>query len=168
MPSPIMIMGIMACGKSRMGEEIARQRGGVFIEGDAWHPDANIAKMQAGLPLEDADRWPWLDRLASEVSRVAQSDQQVFFSCSALKAIYRNRLRARLPGLITVCLIVDGETAAARSAERSEHFMPTDLVDSQLEAFERPAGEPQTLLVDAMTDFDSVLAHVLRDLERLG
>lgn len=168
MHAPIMIMGIMASGKSRIGELVAQARGGVFIECDDWHPESNVAKMQAGIPLTDEDRAPWLDRLAGEVGRVVETGQQVVFSCSALKRAYRARLRARLPDLTTICLTLDAETAARRASGRSDHFMPSALVDSQLATLELPHDEPWTRLVDARQDFDSVRETVERALEDLA
>ena len=167
MQPAIMIMGIMASGKSRIGAQIAARRDGRFIEGDDWHPDSNVAKMQAGVPLTDEDRMPWLDRLAAEVKRAAQGGQQVVFSCSALKRVYRDRLRAARPELIVICLTLDAETAARRSSGRSDHFMPAALVDSQLAALELPVDEARTALVDATGSFEQVLEDTLQALQRL-
>lgn len=157
MKPPIMIMGIMACGKSRIGQQVATRLGGVFIEGDDWHPESNVAKMQAGTPLNDQDRMPWLDRLATEVASAAEHGHTVIFSCSALKQSYRDRLRETLPELTTICLTLDAETAARRASGRSDHFMPTALVDSQLATLELPADEHKTALVDATRAFEQVL-----------
>jgi len=168
MKPPIMIMGIMACGKSRIGQQIAARRDGHFIECDDWHPESNVAKMQAGIPLTDEDRIPWLDRLAEEVARAAQGEQQVVFSCSALKRAYRDRLRAVLPELVVICLTLDAETAARRASGRSDHFMPTALVDSQLATLELPTGERRTAMVDATGAFEQVLEDTARALRTLS
>lgn len=167
MQPPIMIMGIMASGKSRIAEQIAARVGGVFIECDDWHPESNVAKMQAGIPLTDEDRWPWLDRLAGEVDRAAKNGPRVVFSCSALKRAYRDRLRARLSDLTTICLTLDAETAVQRSSGRSDHFMPTELVDSQLATLELPENEPHTMTVDATTEFEAVLEAAVRALQEI-
>jgi gluconokinase len=164
-----MIMGIMACGKSRIGERIASDNGAIFIEGDDWHSEGNLAKMRAGTPLTDDDRMPWLDRLAAEVARAAKSGSRVVFSCSALKRTYRDRLRLALPDLNVICLVLDAETASQRSGARADHFMPTELIDSQLATLELPADEPRTVTVDATRGFEQVLsdtARALRTLER--
>ena len=171
MKPPIMIMGIMASGKSRIGAQIAALRGGQFIECDDWHPDANVKKMTAGIPLTDEDRAPWLDRLATEVAAAAQSGRQVVFSCSALKRAYRERLRSGLPGLVTICLTLDADTAARRASGRADHFMPNALVDSQLATFELPQEETRTLVVDAAQPFERVLEEVdiaLRSFDATG
>lgn len=166
-PSPIMIMGIMACGKSRIGAEIAQRLGAEYIEGDDWHPAPNVEKMRSGVPLSDEDRWPWLDQLAMAVRDKQDADVQVVFSCSALKRVYRDRLRQTLPNLQTVCLMLDAETAARRASGRADHFMPTALVDSQLAAFEAPEADPRTAIVDASAPFDRVLMDVERALRKL-
>nr|WP_156780783.1 gluconokinase [Hyphomonas sp. Mor2] len=167
MAPPIMIMGIMASGKSRIGEQLAQQLGGVFIEGDDWHPASNVEKMRAGIPLTDEDRAPWLGRLADEIIRASETGQRVVFSCSALKQTYRNQLRASLPGLMTICLTVDAKTAAHRSGSRASHFMPAGLVESQLATLELPQNEARTELLDATQDFERVFEQVQRAIERL-
>lgn len=167
MKPPIMIMGIMASGKSQICQQIATDLGGVFIEGDDWHPQSNVDKMQAGIALSDTDRMPWLDRLAAEVDRAARQRRQVVFSCSALKRAYRDRLRAALPELIVICLTLDAETAARRSSERSEHFMPTALVGSQLATLELPVGEARTALVNAKGPFEQVVEQTAQAVQRL-
>ncbi len=171
MKPPIMIMGIMASGKSRIGAQIAAARGGRFIECDDWHPEANVAKMAAGIPLTDEDRAPWLERLATEVAAASQNGPQVVFSCSALKRAYRDQLRASLPGLATICLTLDAETAASRASGRGDHFMPSALVESQIETLELPDAEPVTAIVDAAQPFDRVLDAVesaLKNLDQTG
>ena len=167
MQSPIMIMGIMACGKSRIGAEIAQSLGADYVEGDDWHPQSNVEKMRSGVPLTDEDRWPWLDHLANAVRERQESGVQVVFSCSALKRAYRDRLRQTLAQMRTVCLVLDAETAARRSSGRADHFMPTALVESQLAAFEAPTDDPRTGLVDATQPFERVLADVERVLPDL-
>lgn len=160
MKPPIMIMGIMASGKSRIAEHVAKSRDGRFIECDDWHPKENVEKMAAGIPLTDEDRAPWLDRLAEEVGAAAKTGPQTVFSCSALKQSYRERLRARLPGLTTICLTLDAATASQRAMGREDHFMPSALVESQLAALELPEHEPRTVMVDARQAFERVLEDV--------
>lgn len=167
MKPPIMIMGIMASGKSRIGERVAASRGGHFIECDDWHPKENVEKMAAGIPLTDEDRAPWLNRLAMEVGATAKAGPQTVFSCSALKQAYRERLRARLPDLTTICLTLDAATAAQRAGGRSEHFMPSALVESQLATLELPENEPRTVIVDATQPFERVLEQVEAALKEL-
>lgn len=142
----LVVMGVAGCGKTSLGEALAASLGWPFIEGDAFHAPASIAKMQAGQPLTDADREGWLDRLGGMLAAQAP----VVLSCSALKRSYRDRLRAACPGLGFVFLEIDRELALQRTAARADgHFFPASLVDSQFQALESPAGEPGVLTVPA-------------------
>ncbi len=140
------VMGVSGCGKSSVGSALARELGCEFIEGDDFHPDANKARMAAGLPLGDADRQGWLDELGRQLR--ARPEGAVL-SCSALKRRYRDTLRAASPGLRFVYLALDHATAQARVAGRSGHFFSPTLVDSQFEALEPPTDEPGVLRLDA-------------------
>lgn len=155
----IMIMGIMASGKSRIGREIADRLGFIFVEGDDFHPASNVQKMSAGEPLTDTDRAPWLQRLATEVNHMSAKGDGVVFSCSALKRAYRDKLKQTLPELLTICLDLDADTAIARASARSDHFMPSVLVDSQLATLERPVAESRSRLIDANAAFAQVLEN---------
>lgn len=97
--SALVVMGVSGCGKSAVGAEIAKNSGGRLIEGDAFHPQANIEKMSAGHPLNDEDRAGWLTRLGEEVAKAVSNGEKPVLTCSALKRIYRDRLRAAVPGL---------------------------------------------------------------------
>ncbi|AEG91830.1 gluconokinase [Ramlibacter tataouinensis] len=142
----VVVMGVSGCGKSAAGQAIARALGLPMIEGDAFHPPGNIAKMQGGLPLSDADRAGWLDTLAAELARHPGG---AVLACSALKAAYRERLRRAVPDLRFVHLALTPEQALARVAARPGHFYPPSLVGSQFQALQDPAGEPGVTVVDA-------------------
>ena len=131
-------MGVSGCGKSRIGTDFAKAIGARFVDGDALHPEANIAKMSRGAPLDDTDRAPWLDR----VGQVLQAEATVV-ACSALKRLYRDRIRA-MAGAPVVFLYLRGkrETLLKRMATRPGHFMPVSLLDSQLATLE-PPGEDE-------------------------
>jgi gluconokinase len=145
----MVVMGVSGCGKTSVGEAIARHLGAAFIEGDSLHPQANIAKMSAGIPLTDADRFPWLDRIGAEIARAAGGGERIVLSCSALKKIYRDRLRAFAEGrLIFVFLDGSEDLLAARMRGRTGHFMPPSLLASQLATLEDPTGEDGVLRVD--------------------
>ena len=165
--SSIMIMGVTACGKTEIGQRLAPKLGARFIECDALHPEANIDKMQRGLPLTDEDRWPWLEALSDEVCKFNNRQEQVVFSCSALKRVYRDHLRRRLPDLVTVFLDLDHTTSQQRLSSRSDHFMPISLVASQFATLERPEGEFNTLTLDARAPIEAVVQNVLAQLEAL-
>lgn len=142
----LVVMGVSGCGKSSLGEAVARRLGWTLIEGDDFHPPANKTKMATGQPLVDADRIGWLDRLGEELQR--HPDGAVL-TCSALKRSYRDRLRAAAPGLRFAYLELDLPTAQARVSARNAHFFSPTLVTSQFEALEPPIGEPGVQRLDA-------------------
>jgi len=149
-------MGVSGTGKSTIGRALAEALGLPFVEGDDLHPPANVAKMAAGIPLTDADRAPWLDLVAA---RLAGSPAVV--ACSALRRIYRDRLRADAPNLALVYLHGAREVLAARMAARPGHFMPTSLLDSQLATLEPPEPDENALAVDVALAPGEIVAEVV-------
>ncbi|AVO60714.1 gluconokinase [Pseudomonas sp. 22526] len=145
----LVIMGVAGCGKSSVSEALCQRSGATAIEGDTFHPAANIAKMSAGIPLNDDDRAGWLDSLCDELRRALAAGQRPVLTCSALKRKYRDRLRSATPGLGFVFLQLTPQVAADRVAHRPGHFMPSTLIDSQFATLESPVGEPLTLALDA-------------------
>ena len=154
--SALVVMGVSGCGKSAVGAEIAKNSGGRLIEGDAFHPQANIDKMSAGHPLNDEDRAGWLTRLGEEVAQAVRNGEKPVLTCSALKLIYRERLRESVPGLGFVFLELTKELATERCSHRPGHFMPASLVDSQFATLEAPYGEDRTLVVDATQSIETI------------
>jgi gluconokinase len=148
--SAIVLMGVSGSGKSAVGRLLAGDLKCAFVEGDEFHSNDNIAKMRSGQPLSDADRWPWLDRIGSALQIAAGESGIAVASCSALKKDYRDRLAQAitLPTAF-VCLDVDRATLLSRLQQRTDHFMPASLVDSQLELLERPTSEENALLINA-------------------
>lgn len=155
----LVVMGVSGCGKSHIGAAVAGQLGLPWIEGDAFHPERNRSLMQAGVPLTDADRSDWLDRLGAEL---ALHPGGTVLGCSALKAAYRDRLRAAVPGLRFAWLDLDRASAAARVAQRPSHFFPAGLVTTQFEALEPPLGEAGVLRLDALAAPEQISAEILR------
>jgi gluconokinase len=149
-PKPLVyvVMGVSGCGKSSVGAAIAKHLGLAFVEGDSLHPAANVEKMSRGEPLTDTDRIPWLDRIGAEIAASLDNGQGLVVSCSALKKIYRDRLRAaaRLR-LIFVFLKGSEALLTSRMATRTGHFMPVSLLQSQLATLEDPSGEDRVLTV---------------------
>lgn len=139
------VMGVASCGKTSVGEGLARALGATFIEGDRLHPAANIAKMSSGTPLTDADRWPWL----AEIGRSLAGHEGRIASCSALKRIYRQRIIAAA-GRPVAFVFLDGSRALLerRIAARKGHFMPPALLDSQLNTLEPPGADEWALRLD--------------------
>jgi gluconokinase len=156
-PPWIVVMGICGCGKSSVGGAVARALCVPMIEGDAFHPAANVEKMRAGHALDDADRAGWLDLLAGQL---AAHPGGAVLACSALKRAYRDRLRRAVPRLRFVFLALTREEALARVAGRAGHFMPPSMVDSQLATLEPPAGEVDVVTVDATDPVATIVARV--------
>ncbi len=142
----LVVMGVAGCGKSEIGQRIAHALHLPLIEGDDFHPAENIEKMERGQALTDADRADWLSHLGHALARQTTG---AVLTCSALKASYRNQLRALVPGLRFVHLVISPETSLRRVANRPGHFYPPSLVASQFEALQDPAGEPGVLALDA-------------------
>jgi gluconokinase len=153
------VMGVSGSGKSTLATAVARALGALSIEGDDHHPPANQDKMQRGIALQDSDREPWLDRLGDLVAAHVGS---VVLTCSALKLSYRERLRAKVPGLLFVYVEIDEATAAERVRSRPGHFFPAGLVASQFQALEPPQSEPGVLVVAAALPPAVQLDAVLR------
>jgi len=155
---PVVVMGVSGCGKSSVGEDLARRVGADFLEGDSLHPPANVEKMRAGTPLTDADRWPWLDALGQTLG----GDGNVVVSCSALKRKYRDRLRA-LAGrpVVFVYLRGDRDVLAARMAARSHEYMPFSLLDSQLATLEPPHAEDRVVTIEINQPLEAIVGSAL-------
>ncbi len=133
----LVVMGVSGCGKSTVGQALATALGWRFLDADDFHPPANVAKMAAGLPLADDDRWPWLDRIAEELRAVLAAGGHAVLACSALREAYRERLR-RAGDVRFVFLQGDEATIAARLAERTHKYMPPSLLPSQFATLEPP------------------------------
>jgi gluconokinase len=149
----VVVMGVSGCGKSAVGQRIARALSLPLSEGDEFHPPANIEKMRRGQPLQDEDRAGWLDRLGRELQAHPAG---AVLTCSALKRSYRDRLRSFVPQLRFVHLALSQEQALERVAARDGHFYPPSLVASQFEALQDPAREPGVLQLDACRPLDEV------------
>ncbi len=143
MPQPplVVIMGVSGSGKSTVGSLLAERLGVPFTDADDLHPASNVAKMAAGTPLEDEDRWPWLATVGHALA--AASGTGLVVACAALKLSYREVIIAAAPATRFVLLHGTRELLAERMGTRAEHFMPLVLLDSQLAALERlGADEP--------------------------
>ena len=133
----VVVMGVSGSGKSVVGQALANDLGWAFFDADDFHPPENVAKMAAGLPLTDDDRWPWLDRLAGEMGEIDSSGRNAVLACSALRQVYRDRIR-RAGNVRFVHLAGAYETIAARIAGRKHAYMPASLLASQFAALEPP------------------------------
>jgi gluconokinase len=158
------VMGVSGVGKTRTGSLLAEALGGSFIEGDDLHPDSNRARMAAGHPLTDDDRWPWLDRVGAAL---AQPDPPVVAACSALRRRYRDRLRDRVPGLVFLHLVGDPTLVRTRLAARQGHFMPPTLLQSQYGTLEPLTPDELGLEASVEGPTDEVLVRLLDGITRL-
>jgi gluconokinase len=158
----IVIMGVSGAGKTTIGSLLAERLGFAFLEGDQFHPHANVAKMQRGEPLDDADRWPWLDRLAAELRGARNEGHGLVLTCSALKRAYRERLRAGVPELQFVWLDGDRTVIQARLGRRKGHFMPSTLLESQFTALEEPGPEESVVRVSIDRAPAEIVTEIMR------
>ena len=133
----VVVMGVSGSGKTVVGQALATELGWPFFDADNFHPKENVAKMAAGTPLTDADRWPWLDRLAAEMKAIEERGASAVLACSALRQVYRDRI-SRAGNVRYVHLAGDHDTIAARLAARKNHYMPPTLLQSQLATLEAP------------------------------
>jgi gluconokinase len=144
----VILMGVAGAGKTTVGQLLAHQLGWPFYDADDFHPRANVEKMQRGIALDDADRAPWLDALHALIARLAAEQRSAILACSALTAAYRRRLAAGVAAVRFVYLRGGAALLRARLAGRRGHFMPSDLLQSQLDTLEEPA-DALTVDIDA-------------------
>lgn len=165
----IIVMGVSGSGKSSVGEKIAEDLGLPFVEGDALHPTSNVEKMSKGIPLTDEDRMPWLDHIGETMGASLAKGEGIIVSCSALKRIYRERLRSAVGGnLYFVYLEGSKELLTDRMGHRKGHFMPASLLESQLQTLEVPTGEEGVVTVDIDDTIEDIAAKALKALAALG
>jgi len=152
-------MGVSGSGKSTVGEKLAAALHLPFLEGDSLHPKSNVDKMASGIPLQDEDRWPWLDKIGE---RMAAAEQGLIVSCSSLKKSYRDRLRAAVGGQLAF-VFLDGsfEVLHEHMGHRRGHFMPVTMLESQLATLESPVGEPLVFRADIVDPIEKIVAESL-------
>ena len=159
MSAGYLVMGVSGCGKSTVGKMLAEKLGWEFFDADDFHPPENIAKMKAGIPLSDSDRQPWLERLSGLLRDEIAAGRHPVLACSALRQSYRDTLLAKTPGIRIVYLRGDKELIASRLRNRSDHFMPTGLLDSQLATLEEPSGS-MVVTVDLALSPEEIVASI--------
>lgn len=161
-------MGAAGAGKSRIGSALAAALDVRFIEGDAFHPPANVAMMAAGIPLTDATRHGWLLALAAELRAARDASHGVVLACSALKRHYRDLLRGGDPTIRFVFLHGDASLLRDRLGRRHDHFMPATLIDDQLDTLEPPTPDEQPIVCDAANAPDVILTQIMTALGAAG
>lgn len=156
MKSNLIIMGVCGTGKSTLGKALAKSLGVRFIDGDDLHPQANIDKMRAGKPLDDADRLPWFDSVVQQLD----TQSPCIIACSALKRVYRQRLRESKTPLQFIFLDGPSDLIKQRLSNRDEHFMQASMLLSQLDTLEKPCDERDVITV-------SIAQSIAQQLEQI-
>lgn len=158
-PAPVHVvaMGVSGTGKTEVGERMAKSLGFEFLEGDSYHPRSNIERMEAGIPLTDQDRMPWLRALADALAERHAEGISTVLTCSALKRSYRDVLRAPLPVLFFVHLHAPFNVLAPRMSQRKKHFMPGSLLESQFETLEPLGVGEDGVVVDVTPPIEVVV-----------
>ena len=153
----VLVMGVSGSGKTTIGRPLAERLGWRFIDADDYHPPENVAKMAAGVPLEDADRWPWLERL----NELLREERNAIIACSALKESYRQRLLAGIKDARVVYLHAEKKLIASRVKARKHRYMPASLLDSQFAALEPPRG---AIDIDVAADPEACVERIISSL----
>ena len=150
----VLVMGVAGAGKTTLGALLARRLGWRFIDADDFHPRENVAKMKAGIPLEDADRWPWLAHL----NKLLKEEENAVLACSALKQRYRDRLLQGVAQFAVVYLHGDAALIRSRAETRAHQYMPASLLESQLSALEPPE---EAIAVDVAATPEDCVAEIV-------
>ena len=160
----LVIMGVSGSGKSTIGQALAARLGWPFEDGDSFHPPGNVAKMSAGQPLTDQDRWPWLRAIAEEIDRVCNAGGRLVMACSALRRDYREILVHERNDVRIVYLNGTQALVASRLQERKGHFMPPGLLASQFATLEPPGPDERPVMVSINASAEAVVDDILRQL----
>jgi gluconokinase len=164
-PEVLVVMGVSGSGKTTIAEQLAKDLGWVFQEGDSLHPPANVEKMRQGIPLNDADRAPWLAMIAQWIADHVAAGTHGIITCSALKRAYRDQLLAGQPEVWLVYLHGDRATLEQHVRARHHEFMPVALLDSQLETLEEPGADEPVIQVEVSGTVEQTVAAILERLK---
>jgi gluconokinase len=166
-PCALIVMGVSGSGKSTIAAKLAERLNWAYEDGDRFHPASNVAKMSAGEPLTDEDRWPWLQAISDEIDRVCEAGEHVVIACSALKRAYRDILVHGRSDVRIIYLKGSQQLIANRLAERKGHFMPPGLLASQFKTLEPPDPSENPVTVSIDGSVDAIVDDIIRQL-RLG
>ena len=164
-PCALIVMGVSGAGKSTVAKALAERLGWRCEDGDRFHPASNVAKMSAGQPLTDEDRWPWLKAIADEIDRLCGKDQRAVVACSALRRAYREVLVHGRDDVRIVFLDGTQELIAGRLAGRADHFMPPGLLDSQFRTLERPTLDEGAVSVSIDATVEAIVDDIVGQLK---
>jgi len=162
----LILMGVSGSGKSTVAGALGQKLGWIVEDADRFHPESNVEKMSAGIPLTDSDRWPWLRAIAAEIERKRSAGTSVIVACSALKRVYRDILVNGHEDTRIVYLRGDKELIAGRLNARRNHFMPPGLLDSQFRTLEEPAADEHPLVVGIDATVDGIADRIVTLLDR--
>jgi gluconokinase len=164
MPCALIVMGVSGSGKSTIADRLAARLGWTFEDGDRFHPASNVAKMSAGQPLTDGDRWPWLRAIADEIDRVCEAGERAVIACSALKRAYRDVLVHGRDDVRIIYLKGTRELIAGRLAARKGHFMPPGLLASQFKTLEPPSTDERPAIVSIDASVETIIDDIIAQL----
>lgn len=158
------VMGVSGSGKTTVAVRLAKALHCQFREGDDFHPPSNVEKMRGGTPLTDADRLPWLRKIAAQIDDWRSHGESGVLTCSALKRAYREIIIGDRRDVVLVYLRGSRELIHQRMVARHKHFMPVALLDSQFAALEEPADDERPVVADVSGSPDEIVAEILRQL----
>jgi gluconokinase len=163
-PCALIVMGVSGSGKTTIGERLATRMSWRYEDADIFHPPSNVAKMSAGKPLTDEDRWPWLKAIAAEIDRVCSAGERAVIGCSALRRVYRDVLVHGRSDIRIVYLKGTQALIADRLSERKGHFMPPGLLTSQFQTLEPPSDDEHAVTVAIDGPVEKIVDDILRQL----
>jgi gluconokinase len=164
-PCALVVMGVSGSGKSTIADKLAERLGWRYEDGDKFHPASNVAKMHAGHPLTDQDRWPWLQAIADEIDRLCRDGERAVIACSALRRAYRDILVHGRNDVRFVFLNGTQELIASRLAGRKDHFMPPELLASQFRTLEPPAASEHPITVSIDASVETIVDDIISPLK---
>ena len=164
-PHALIVMGVSGSGKTTIGEQLARRIGWRYEDADAFHPASNVAKMSAGQPLTDEDRWPWLRAIADEIDSVIAAGGRIVIGCSALKRVYRDLLVHGRDDIRIIYLQGTQALIADRLGERRDHFMPAALLTSQFKTLEPPTPDEHAITISIDAPAETIVGNILSQLK---
>ena len=163
-PCALIVMGVSGAGKSTVGEALGARLGWRYEDGDTFHPESNVAKMRAGHPLTDEDRWPWLRAIATEIDRVCIGGDHVVIACSALRRAYRDVLVHGRKDVRLVFLDGSEPLIGDRLSHRKGHFMPPGLLTSQFATLEPPGADEPAVRVSIDAPVETIVDDIVNQL----